>query len=254
MRDFTFHTYRKLIEALIEQGYAFQTFSEYMENPRVRCVLLRHDSDFWPKNDLKMAKIEHEYGIKSSYYFRVPETSKKEIIQEIITMGHEIGYHYEDLVRYSGNINKALISFKQNLAFLRVFFPVKTIARHGRPLSKIDSLSLWDSVDYKKEFALLGEVYLDINYENILYLTDNGSRWDGHKSNVRDHVKFSNQTLNVRSTFDLICAIELRQTPQVIILNCHPGRWNNNILIWLYRFFIQKIKNRLKIILKILRK
>lgn len=253
MRDFTFHTYRKLIEALIEQGYAFQTITEYMETPKERCVLMRHDSDFWPKNDLKMAKIEYEYGIKSSYYFRVPETSKKEIIEEIITLGHEIGYHYEDLVRFSGNINKALISFEQNLAFLKAYFPVKTIARHGRPLSKIDSLCLWDNIDYKKEFGLLGEVYLDINYENILYLTDNGSRWDGHKSNIRDCVKSSNQFLNVRSTFELINAIKSEKTPSVIVLNCHPGRWNNNYLTWLYRLVLQKTKNIAKYFLKKLR-
>ncbi len=253
MRDFTLHTYRKLIEALIEKGYSFQTFSEFIENPKENCVVIRHDSDFWPKNDLKMAKIEFEYGIKSSYYFRVPETSKSEIIEEIIKLGHEIGYHYEDLVRYSGDYDKALISFKQNLEFLRYFFPVKTIARHGRPLSKIDSLSLWDKVDYKKEFGLLGEVYLDINYENILYLTDNGSRWDGHKSNIRDLVKSSNVSLKVKSTFDLINAIKAGETPQIMILNCHPGRWNNDYIIWFYRYAIQKAKNRLKIILKFLR-
>jgi len=51
-----------------------------------------------PENSLQTAKIEHSLGIRSTYFFRIiPETFKPEIIRQIADLGHEIGYHYEDL-------------------------------------------------------------------------------------------------------------------------------------------------------------
>jgi len=251
--DFTLKTYKKLLESALENGYSFQTVEEYVQRPKEKVVVLRHDSDVWPKNDLKMAKVEHQLKIKSTYYFRVPETAKPKIIKEIVTLQHEIGYHYEDLVRSKGDILKAEKSFQQNINFLRQFYPIKTFSRHGRPLSKIESLDMWNFIDYKTKFNLLAEPYLDIDYTNLLYLTDNGSKWNAHKSNIRDVVTNSNITLDVSSTFQLINAFKNNKTPNVVILNCHPARWNDNLLIWTYRFFLQKVKNITKKQLKNLR-
>jgi len=49
-----------------------------------------------------MARLENELGIKATYFFRtIPHTFKPEIIKEIAGMGHEIGYHYENLSEIS---------------------------------------------------------------------------------------------------------------------------------------------------------
>ena len=61
-------------------------------------VILRHDVDRLPENSLRTARIEQEMGIRGSYYFRiVPESWDEKIIKEIAALGHEIGYHYEDV-------------------------------------------------------------------------------------------------------------------------------------------------------------
>ena len=61
-------------------------------------VILRHDIDLLPQNALAFARIQHEMGISGSYYFRaVPESWDEKIIKEIHSMGHEVGYHYEDM-------------------------------------------------------------------------------------------------------------------------------------------------------------
>ena len=60
--------------------------------------ILRHDVDRLPLNALDLAKIENSFGIKGSYYFRVvPESFNFDIIKKIEELGHEIGYHYEDV-------------------------------------------------------------------------------------------------------------------------------------------------------------
>ena len=96
--DFTFSTYRQLLAALKSGGYSFQTFADFIRNPKDKVVVMRHDVDRLPENALKMARIEHGMGIAASYYFRaVPVSWDEGIIREIAGMGHEVGYHYENL-------------------------------------------------------------------------------------------------------------------------------------------------------------
>ena len=62
-----------------------------------------------PERALVTAKIEHELGIKSTYYFRmIKSVFKPQIIRQINEMGHEIGYHYETLSEANGNTKKAI--------------------------------------------------------------------------------------------------------------------------------------------------
>ena len=96
--DFTLSAYKQLISTLQSQGFYFQTFEEYIKKPKVKVVILRHDVDRKPGNALVIAKIEKEAGIKASYYFRIVKKSYDEdVIKQIAEMGHEIGYHYENL-------------------------------------------------------------------------------------------------------------------------------------------------------------
>ena len=107
MPDFTIKIYKQLLEALKDTGYRFFTFEEYMRRTedgrqktevRAPFTILRHDVDLLPQNSLAFARIQHEMGIRGSYYFRaVPESWDEDIIKEIHNLGHEVGYHYEDV-------------------------------------------------------------------------------------------------------------------------------------------------------------
>lgn len=250
MRDFTSKTYISLIEAINNAGYCFQTVEEFLVKPAKKVVVFRHDSDIWPGHDLKIAKIENGYNVKATYYFRIPHTFNIEIINKIKDLGHEIGYHYENLADTNGDYSKAIKSFGQKLEKLRQIYPVKTVVMHGRPLSKWDSRKLWDKYSLK-DFELIGEPYLSVDYNIVFYLTDNGSRWDGERMSIRDTVN-SNFDYSFRTTFQLIDAFNKNMLPNQIIINAHAARWNDNLAIWIYRFFLQKAKNIAKYILKFL--
>lgn len=100
--DFTLSAYKQLVLTLQSQGYSFQTFEEDLKNSKEKVVILRHDVDRLPGNSLKTAVLENELGIKASYYFRiVKESYDDDIIRQIAGMGHEIGYHYENLSEIS---------------------------------------------------------------------------------------------------------------------------------------------------------
>ena len=254
--DFTLDIYKKLLKSLLESDYCFFTFQDWCEGNAVgRYIILRHDVDLRASNSLATALIESEMGIKATYYFRVvPQSNQPQIIKAIAQLGHEIGYHYEDLSLFDGKMDKALDHFGQKLEYFRQFYPVKTICMHGSPTSKWDNRDLWKLNSYR-DFGIIGEPYLDfLNLEGIFYLTDTARMWDGEKYNVRDKInrltKVTDHQIStnptIHSTNDFINWIKQHPNQEIIMITTHPQRWTNNAVVWLRELFMQHLKNLIK--------
>ena len=257
--DFTLRIYRKLLTALQHSGYRFITFEQYCQSclspdspiPSSKFIILRHDVDLKAKNSLRTAQIEHELGIKASYYFRVvPQSNQPDIIRAIAALGHEIGYHYEDMAIAQGNAEKAFLHFKQQLAYFRQFYPVATVCMHGAPTSKHDGRELWKHYDYRQE-GIIGEPYFDVDFSQVFYLTDTGRCWDGYKVSVRDKIPEYQDQWTAKgwvysTTQQIIHAIQKNQLPPCIMITTHPQRWTDNPLAWLKELLMQSIKNTIK--------
>jgi hypothetical protein len=293
--DFTLKLYKRLLNTLSYQGFSFLPFSHYVSNPKGKVIVLRHDVDALPENSLEFARIQANMGIKGSYYFRiVPVCFDIKIIKEINSLGHEVGYHYEDLgttaLLYKGVtaeeelVELAKKSFEENLERLRQIVPVKTICMHGSPMSKWDNRLLWKYYDYH-DFGITGEPYFDIDFKEVLYVTDTGRRWDGSNVSVRDKtrgpayaktsadkVKLSAQGKNpfehwkvkpkistrepfhrFHSTLDIIRAAEAEKLPDKIMMTFHPQRWTDDIVPWMKELLLQNIKNAGKYFFVIIR-
>ena len=136
--DFTRAKYSELIHCLQSNGYQFVTFEQYCDKVikgealPVQYIIMRHDVEAVPENSLVFAQIEHELGIKASYYFRVvPESNQPEYILQIAALGHEIGYHYEDMAICQGDVEQAYAHFQQQLQHFRRFYPVFLCGIHS---------------------------------------------------------------------------------------------------------------------------
>jgi hypothetical protein len=250
-KDFTFKKYKELIKALINNNYKFFTVNDWISKTPDKGVILRHDVDRYPINSLQNSIIEKDFGIMSTYYFRITKCSfNTDIVKRISSMGHEIGYHYEDLSTTNGDYPSAIKLFKKNLEILRKIVDVKTISMHGKPMSKIDNRNLWNKYDFK-DFAVTGEAYLSINYEDIFYFSDTGRTWSDKGANIRDIVS-SNKKYQISGTDSLITFID-ENKPTKIALLTHPERWNDNMFLW-HRYYIRdKISNTSKTIIKLVR-
>jgi hypothetical protein len=190
MRDFTSKVYKKLLNEMLKSKYRFMTFEEYIHDKekKEKVIILRHDVDKHPLRSLRTAEMENELGIKGTYYFRVVRNKlPREVLERIVKLGHEIGYHYDDLNAADGVIENALDLFQKNLARLRELASVKTACMHGSPMSSYDNRELWESHSYR-EFGIIGEPYFDIDFNEVMYLTDTGRRWDGERVSIRDKV------------------------------------------------------------------
>ena len=243
MRDFSLRAYEMLLDRLTALGQNFVTFEQYCEkNVPEQYVIMRHDVDKSPEAALRIAEIENQRRIKASYYFRAEGFERSTAaVRRIVSLGHEIGYHYEDLSAAKGNLQYAIILFNNNLKMLREFYPVRTICMHGSPLSRYDNRSIWENYDYRK-FGVIGEPYLDVDFKRVIYLTDTGRRWDGADYNIRDKVA-SPFTHNYRSTFEIVEGFGNGRLPHRAMITTHPHRWNQKILPWFKELVWQNTKN-----------
>ncbi|MCK4695238.1 MAG: hypothetical protein KAT74_05730 [Candidatus Cloacimonetes bacterium] len=248
--DFTIKKYKQLLSALQSQGYFFQPFQKFVNAPKEKSIVLRHDVDLLPYNSLLFAKIQYKQKIKGSYYFRaVPESWDERIIKEIHDLDHEIGYHYENLTTCNDDINKAIEDFKYNLEKLRNLTPVSTICMHGSPQSKWDSKDLWKKYNYR-DFGIIGEPYFDVDFDKVFYLTDTGRRWDGYKVSVRDKIPqqetWAGKGFTFNHTSDLIQAAGQGKLPNQIMMTIHPQRWSDKFGPWIKELVWQNVKNIVK--------
>jgi len=254
-KDFTLSTYKYLLETALESRYLFYSFQDYCEGKaKGKFIILRHDVDKKATNALVIARIEAKLGIRASYYFRVvPQSNKPHIIKQIAELGHEIGYHYEELSIFNGNPEKSIEHFERQLNSLRQFYQVKTICMHGSPLSKWDNRDLWKIYNYR-DFGIIGEPYIDLlikpMLDNIVYLTDTARMWDGEKFNVRDKVGYqlsvTGKNTGLHSTFDLINWLKVNDNLSNIMITTHPQRWTDNKIDWMFELTLQTLKNVVK--------
>ena len=98
--DFTMENYKQILE-LAKKNYVFRLFTDEI-NKNEKIILLRHDIEFSIPIALEMAEMEAELGIKATYLLQVhgdfynaleKENFKK--IKKIISLGHQIGLHFD---------------------------------------------------------------------------------------------------------------------------------------------------------------
>lgn len=251
-KDFTLQKYKELCEAVTKYLTPLTVESYLSKNHNSKFIILRHDVDRKPLNALKIATLENELGISSTYYFRVKEgVFIPEVIKKISKLDHEIGYHYEVLDKAHGNFEKAINIFKAELNEFRKICDVKTICMHGNPLTPWINLDLWKKYDFR-DFEIIGEAYISIDYRDVKYFSDTGRRWDS-KFSVKDVVDVKGDELkNFKKTDDLIKALTGKEIDRLCLVT-HPERWNDKFKDWFRELIFQEIKNFGKLGLKYVR-
>jgi len=148
--------------------------------------------------------------------------------------------------------------------------PITTTCSHGSPLSRYDNKDLWKVYDYH-DYGIIADLFFDVDYSKVLYLTDTGRRWDGERFNIRDRVnketgertqdsevrrqeketfsinkQINDLTGSFHSTYDIIEALENDLLPDQIMINTHPQRWTDNAIPWVKELVFQNVKNVIK--------
>jgi hypothetical protein len=271
--DFTLNKYRELCRAIAYSGYTQLTLEEYFSLKKLpeKFIILRHDVDDEPEYALKMAQLENELNVRSIYYFRTTKSVfKQDILKEINSLGHEVGYHYEVLDEACGNYTKAIEIFKQNLDKFKGICEVKTIAQHGSPLiGELNATSIsgiygivknlilgnrvftnwvnadiWKEYDFK-ELGIKGEAYISMDFNDVVYLSDTGMSWN-NKYRMKDTINLTSSSFNallkVKNTNEVINIIKSYRANHIYLL-IHADQWRDNLSDWIKWSNLKYIRN-----------
>lgn len=139
--DFGYKHYREILNSFKDLGYNFCFFSE-KPNPEKRQVYLRHDIDLTLEKALSVARIENEEKVNATYFIRLSgpfynifDLKNSKIIDEIVDLGHKIGFHYEGNIYGSGKLFKKETEKEilKSFEIMRARFEVEKVISFHRP-------------------------------------------------------------------------------------------------------------------------
>ena len=114
---FSLEKVEKLYGELLEKGASFHRMKEL--NGLKNGIILRHDFDTEMDSALPFARMEHGLNIKSSYYFLLTARSYnlysehcRNILREVISLGHEIGLHFDASIYPNDRLEEAFLEEK----------------------------------------------------------------------------------------------------------------------------------------------
>lgn len=182
---YNLETYRQLLELVLDLKYEF---FRYSSNHNKYTVLLRHDIDISPYLALNMAKVENHLNIKSTYFFMIRSPFynlfsrvNNEVVKEIISMGHEIGLHYDEGY-YPENRNlQTLIDNEIKIFESNFGIKINVISFH-QPSQKIidNEIKIKQINTYDKDF-----------FRDIKYLSDSNMDFKENPLEILQSRKFS---------------------------------------------------------------
>ena len=174
--EFTYDSYRNLVESLKANGYAISTYNSWMNEPR--CVILRHDIDNDIEKSLELAKIEKQLGVKSTYFvlitsdfYNVFSAKNERLLHAIIDCGHEIGLHFDE-VRYpmikTPEDAKEKIIDEANLLSMAIGQKIGVVSMHRPSKMMLEA-------DLKISGIING--YAQEFFKGFKYVSDSRRRW-----------------------------------------------------------------------------
>lgn len=176
--DFTEENYRNLLK-LATAKYNCISFPDYKRTGNN--LLLRHDLDASVHRAYKLAKIESEENIQSTFFlwmhsphYNLFEGEVFDLVNEIIDLGHYIGLHFDAsfYVRHNLNQNSLLDPLVYEKSIIEHYFKkgVSAFSFH-EPTSSIIS-------DYREDFYQgMVNTYSEYIRNNYAYCSDSNGYW-----------------------------------------------------------------------------
>lgn len=97
--DFTLENFRRLVR-LAKESYRFRWFTDF--DPSERFILWRHDVDFSVHRAAKLAAVEADEGVKSTFFlhlhsefYNLLEREIRQLVKELVASGHALGLHFD---------------------------------------------------------------------------------------------------------------------------------------------------------------
>jgi len=171
---FTPQQYREMIATALAHGYQFLLFGERAER---RAIYLRHDVDNSIADALAMARIEADLGARSTYLFLLRSPNYNMLsgdgvsqIQEIASLGHDVGLHHSCEPGETLNNGEALAD--------RIRSDAAVLSQQiGRPVQHFSLHNPAEKDNFELDVQGLINTYSAPYFKNIKYLSESNFRW-----------------------------------------------------------------------------
>lgn len=147
-------------------------------NGNENICFLRHDIDYSPSNAVKIAGLEADQEVFSTFtvlltgeFYNPLEPANRKIIKEIRNLGHEVGLHFDPSI-YSINSEKELHNFIHKEASL-----LEDIVE-----SKVEMFSFHNTTEFsmscrKNTYGNLINSYSSFFHDSVDYISDSNGYW-----------------------------------------------------------------------------
>jgi len=226
---FTHAAYADLLAALDDGSYETLTVREYLSSGRLpeRFVVLRHDVDRKPRRAEALARLEADLGVEASYYFH-PSAFRETRAERVEDLGHEVGYHYDDVATARGDRRTARALFANTLRVFRRACDVDTVSPHAAALAAHDNASLWERGPSFREFDLLGDADRSVDYVDLAFLSDAGRTFQERPADRARALGERDPTATADTVDGLVAQFRDGGVERACLLT-HPRRWTNSL-------------------------
>ena len=187
--QFTYKSYENMLNLLKDYNYCITDYNEYKNYEK--CAILRHDVDNSLYDAVKLAKIEYDNNVKSTYFillstdfYNIFSKNSRKLINEVISLGHHIGLHFDE-VKYDDINNKDSLKkyvYKEiEIMSRELEVDINVVSMHRPSKWVLEENIVFDNNivnTYGKEF-----------FENFKYVSDSRMHW---REDVIGTIKSSN--------------------------------------------------------------
>lgn len=175
-------SYEKLLKKTASK-YTFEKINntlnelELFEKDKPVCFL-RHDIDFSPVNAARMAALEKQLGICSTYtvllsgvYYNPFEKHVRKLIKEIKSYGHEVGLHFDPTVHDISDEASLAEHIKKEASALEnlVDAPISMFSFHNTTEFSMNCK--------EREYGGLLNAYSNFFHNDVEYTSDSNGYW-----------------------------------------------------------------------------
>jgi len=174
--------YEKLLKKTASK-YSFKKINntlnelELLEKDKLVCFL-RHDIDFSPVNAARMAALEKQLGICSTYtvllsgvYYNPFEKHVQKLIKEIKSYGHEVGLHFDPTVYDISDEASLAEHIKKEASALETLVskPISMFSFHNTTEFSMNCRN--------REYGGLLNAYSNFFHNDVEYTSDSNGYW-----------------------------------------------------------------------------
>ena len=200
-------------------------------------IVLKHDVETDVPRALELARIEHKYGHRGSYYvqaYLMQDQKNIEMLKQMQQMGHEISYHYDVMDSNKGDIEKAIVEFEQNKTiFENNGFHIITVCQHGNPI--VERIGYTSNRDFFRSqrvqelYPEIADIMVDYKTKyqtDYTYYSDAGRKFCMIFDPLNnDLVNSDDKNEKYEDLNEVFKAITHRESA---ILSTHPHRWTKS--------------------------